>query len=95
MCSASTSAFVSNLASHDIVFESALFPLYAMRVVDFMALDLHTHNELIEMALVTPLDLHGEHEGASINFISHEWLGCAEADPQGVHLRTMQEGGIS
>ena len=58
MCSASTSASASYPTSHDILFESALFPLYAMRVADFMALDkLQTHNELIEMALVTPLDL--------------------------------------
>jgi hypothetical protein len=63
-----------------------------MRVLDFIALTkLHTHNDLIEMGLVVPLDLHGEHEGVSINFISHEWLGFDEADPQGVHLRTMQE----
>ena len=89
---ASTSGSASSPTSHDIVFESPLFPMYCMRVVDFMALSkLHTHNELIEMALVTPLDLHGEHEGAAVNFISHEWLGYDEADPQGVHLRTMQE----
>ena len=35
--------------------------------------------------------MHGEHESALISFISHEWLGYYEADPQGVHLRTMQE----
>ena len=88
--------FASYPTSLDIVLESPQFPLHAMRVADFTPLDkLHTHNELIEMALVTPLDLHGEHEGALINFVSQEWLGYDEADPQRVHLRTMQEGGIS
>ena len=90
-----TSCATSDAAEHpciDIVFASPLFPLYAMRVADFIGLPkLHSYNELLKMGLLVPLDLHGEHKGASINFISHEWLGDDEADPEGVHLRTMQD----
>jgi hypothetical protein len=58
--------------------------------------DLRTCATPVFASYPTSLDIvHGEHEGALINFVSQEWLGYDEADPQRVHLRTMQEGGIS
>ena len=67
------------------------YPLYAMRMLDFLALEtLRPHNGLVEEGLVVPLDLDGEHARANVNFVSHQWLGFAEADPNGDHLATMQ-----
>ena len=67
------------------------YPLHCMRVADFLDLTtLDTHNSLIERGLVVPLDLDGEHEGAHVQFVSHQWLGYSVADPNGDHLRTMQ-----
>ena len=68
------------------------FPLYAMRMADFLTLDdLLPHNELRAKGLVVPLDIDGVHKGQAINFCSHQWLGLKVADPGQVHLRTMQD----
>lgn len=67
------------------------YPLYCMKMSDFLALDtLLPHNGLRERGLVVPLDLEGEHAGAHVQFVSHQWLGFTVADPNGDHLRTMQ-----
>lgn len=69
----------------------ASYPLYAMPMATFMSLErLPPHNELREKGLVKALDFGGEHRNAALNFISHQWLGFSEADPQSVHLKTMQ-----
>lgn len=66
--------------------------MHVMRVSDFLALtELRPHQELVAQGLVVPLDVHGEHSGAIINFVSHQWLGFTTADPRGDHLRTMQD----
>lgn len=68
------------------------FPLYAIRMKDFLELDrAESHNELLERGIVTPLDVHGEHCNENLNFISHQWLSFAAADPLGQHLKTMQD----
>lgn len=68
------------------------YPFYAVHMRDFLNLKtLKTHNELKADGLVVPLDFDGLHAGACVNFISHQWLGDGEADPEGVHLCTMQQ----
>ena len=68
------------------------YPMHAMRVRDFLALTmLAPHQELVSRGLVVALDLEGAHAGEMINFVSHQWLGYATADPRGDHLRTMQD----
>ena len=70
---------------------SNLYPLHAMRMADFLALTcLEPHNALVAKGLVVALDFKGEHAGVRLNFISHQWLGYAEADPECAHLHTMQ-----
>ena len=71
---------------------SCKYPMYAMRVVDFLALErMLPHQELQARGLVVPLDMDAEHEPACVHFISHQWLGFRTADPHGVHLRCMQD----
>ena len=66
-------------------------PLYAMRMRDFLELTrLEPHNTLAAKGLVVPVDFSGEHRGERLNFVSHQWLAYAEADPEGAHLKTMQ-----
>ena len=68
------------------------FPLHAMRMKDFLALDkLRPHNALKKEGLVVALDFDGAHKDAKLNFVSHQWLAYAEADPNGDHLKTMQD----
>ncbi len=68
------------------------FPLYAMPVAEFMKLErLEPHNKLLRDGLVKALDFAGEHRGADLNFVSHQWLGFREADPDCAHLQTMQD----
>lgn len=68
------------------------FPLHAMRVADFLKLDtLRPHNALKAEGLVVALDFEGEHRGVHLNFVSHQWLAYAEADPNNDHLKTMQD----
>ena len=68
-----------------------LYPLHAMRMADFLALTvLEPHNALVAKGLVVALDFDGEHKGANLNFVSHQWLAYAEADPECAHLYTMQ-----
>ncbi len=68
-----------------------LYPLHAMRMADFLALTvLEPHNALVAKGLVVALDFDGEHKGANLNFVSHQWLAYAEADPECAHLHTMQ-----
>jgi hypothetical protein len=67
------------------------FPLYAMRMRDFLALErLEPHNTLVAGGLVVDVDFSGKHRGEQLNFVSHQWLAYAEADPEGAHLKTMQ-----
>ena len=71
---------------------SCKYPMYAMRVADFLALErMLPHQELQARGLVVPLDMDAEHEPARVHFISHQWLGFRTADPHGVHLRCMQD----
>jgi hypothetical protein len=71
---------------------SCKYPMYAMRVADFLALErMLPHQELQARGLVVPLDMDAEHEPACVHFISHQWLGFRTADPHGVHLRCMQD----
>ena len=84
---------------------SASFPLYAMRMRDFLALEeLLPHNELRRRGLVVALDTCSGgaggnggpatsllEQGAYVNFVSHQWLAYQTADPEGAHLRTMQQ----
>ena len=68
------------------------FPLHAMRMKDFLALEkLRPHNALKKEGLVVALDFDGAHKDAKLNFVSHQWLAYAEADPNGDHLKTMLE----
>ena len=68
------------------------FPLHAMRMKDFLALEkLRPHNALKKEGLVVALDFDGAHRDAKLNFVSHQWLAYAEADPNGDHLKTMQD----
>ena len=68
------------------------YPLYAMRMSDFLSMtELHTHNTLRHRGIVVPLDFAGEHAGAQINFVSHQWLGFEVADPELAHLHTLQD----
>ena len=70
----------------------AAFPLHAIRMKDFLLLQtLEPHNTLVEKGLVVPVDFAGEHAGEQLNFVSHQWLAYAEADPKGAHLTTMQD----
>eukprot|EP00927_Polykrikos_kofoidii_P019068 TRINITY_DN18884_c0_g1_i1.p1 TRINITY_DN18884_c0_g1~~TRINITY_DN18884_c0_g1_i1.p1 ORF type:complete len:618 (+),score=71.75 TRINITY_DN18884_c0_g1_i1:244-2097(+) len=82
------------------------FPLFAMRISDFLELEkLEPHNELRRRRLVVPIDFGSTSssprsagigtEGKQttlpmINFVSHQWLGFDQADPDGVHLSTLQ-----
>ena len=60
-----------------------LYPLHAMRMADFLALTvLEPHNALVAKGLVVALDFDGEHKGANLNFVSHQLLAYAEADPE-------------
>ena len=69
----------------------AKYPLHVMHVTDFQRLsELPPHQAAKRQGLVVALDLEGEHKGALINFVSHQWLGYKEADPDCAHLRTMQ-----
>jgi hypothetical protein len=66
--------------------------MYAMRVADFLALEaMLPHQEMNARGLVVPLSMDGEHKHERVHFISHQWLGFLNADPQGVHLRCMQD----
>jgi hypothetical protein len=68
------------------------FPLYAMPVVEFLKLErLEPHNKLLRDGLIKALDFDGEHRDADLNFVSHQWLGFLEADPDCAHLQTMKE----
>ena len=68
------------------------FPVHAMKMSDFLALErLEPHNVLVEKGLVRPLDFAGADRNAILNFVSHQWLGYGEADPNSNHLSTMQE----
>ena len=61
---------MSTLLPTDVQKNTA-FPLHAMRMTDFLALErLQPHNELLAKGLVVPLDFKGEHAGAILNFIS-------------------------
>ena len=61
-----------------------------MRMKDFLALEkLRPHNALKKEGLVVALDFDGAHKDAKLNFVSHQWLAYAEADPNGDHLKTM------
>ena len=63
-----------------------------MKMADFLKLDtLRDHNSLRADGLVVALDFEGEHSGVEINFVSHQWLGLAVADPNSAHLKTMQD----
>ena len=56
------------------------FPLYAMRMRDFLELTrLEPHNTLAAKGLVVPVDFSGEHRGERLNFVSHQWLGFDSA----------------
>ena len=68
------------------------YPLYAMRMADFLQLEeLRDHNSLRAESRVVALDFDGEHSGAELNFVSHQWLGTTVADPDCAHLKTMQD----
>jgi hypothetical protein len=68
------------------------FPLYAMPVVEFLKLErLEPHNKLLRDGLIKALDFDGEHRDADLNFVSHQWLGFLEADPDCAHLQTMKD----
>ena len=68
------------------------FPMYALPMKEFLSLEhLQPHNWLKKHGLLVQLDLHGEHADCNINFVSHQWLGYAEADPDKAHLHTMQD----
>ena len=68
------------------------FPLYAMRMRDFLELTrLEPHNTLAAKGLVVPVDFSGEHRGERLNFVSHQWLSFAHPDPRGVQLRALQQ----
>ena len=72
--------------------EVGFFPVHAMKMSDFLALEkLEPHNDLVNKGLVRPLDLAGADKNAILNFVSHQWLGYEEADPNSNHLSTMQE----
>ena len=77
----------------DEAFQAPLeYPLYAMKMQDFLQLEtLRDHNSLRKDGLVVALELEGKHQGAEINFVSHQWLGFREADPEQAHLNTMQD----
>ncbi len=67
------------------------YPMYALRVTDFLALEaMLPHEEMKARGLVVPLSMHGEHKLERVHFISHQWLGFRNAAPQGGHLRCMQ-----
>lgn len=67
----------------------ASFPLYCMRVGDFLALEtLRSHEDLLVKGLIMRAD---RLEAPSINFVSHQWISTRHPDPDSVHLRTMQE----
>ena len=69
-----------------------IFPAHAMKMSDFLTLKkLEPHNVLVKKGLVRPLDFTGADRDVSLNFVSHQWLGYTEADPNGDHLSTMQE----
>lgn len=75
--------------AHMTVAAKADFPLYAMRMKDFLALEeLRPHNDLVKAGIVVPME--SVPDGDSINFVSHQWLGFKVADPKNEHLRTMQ-----
>ena len=72
--------------------EVGFFPVHAMKMSDFLALEkLEPHNDLVNKGLVRPLDFAGADKNAILNFVSHQWLGYEEADPNSNHLSTMQE----
>ena len=72
--------------------EVGFFPVHAMKMSDFLALEkLEPHNDLVNKGLVRPLDFAGADKNATLNFVSHQWLGYEEADPNSNHLSTMQE----
>ena len=72
--------------------EVVFFPVHAMKMSDFLALEkLEPHNDLVKKGLVRPLDFAGADKNAILNFVSHQWLGYEEADPNSNHLSTMQE----
>ena len=71
------------------------YPFYAMRVSDFQAMkSLHTHNELRHCGMVVPLDFAGEHAGASVNFVSHQWLSRHHPDPKAQHYPAILEAAL-
>merc|ERR1712166_86921 len=68
----------------------AYFPMYVMHMKDFLALDrLRPHDELVVDGLVKKLD--DLAKSTKIHFISHQWTGWKEADPNSSHLHTMQD----
>jgi len=70
--------------------DEGVFPMYVMRMSDFLALDrLQPHNECMRLGLLVQIEADDAH--SSCNFVSHQWCGLLHADPDGAHLRTMQE----
>ena len=75
--------------AHDPAKEAmpAQFTMYGCRIRDFLGLEtLLPHNELRDRGLVSEIPT-----GASVNFISHQWLGYKNADPEGSYTKTMQD----
>ena len=83
---AAEGAIAAKAARSSIV---SAFPMYVMHMRDFLSLQLlRPHDELVVDGLVKSLDQIDI--GAKINFISHQWVGWKDVDPQGAHLHTMQ-----
>lgn len=77
------------VASEESSIEKRRFPMHVMRMKDFLALtELRSYNELVREGLVVSHEAFDD--GEYVNFISHQWLGWDIADPQKVHLETMQ-----
>ena len=67
----------------------ASFPMYVMCMRDFLALEtLRPHDELRVDGLLSALP---DGSDVVVNFVSHQWTGYVEADPEGAHLSTMQD----
>ena len=64
------------------------FPMYVMRMKDFLALDLMIpHGTLVDQGLCVPYDAasHGP-----VNFVSHQWLSSTHPDPDAIQLKCVQ-----
>eukprot|EP00966_Prymnesium_polylepis_P293270 6773670-Prymnesium_polylepis.1 len=75
----------------DLKLDAQSFPMYGMRMKDFMQLTrIPNYAQLKKDGRLKELKF-DEGNMPFVNFVSHQWLGYEDGDPDGAHLKTLQD----